>query len=255
MTQNGTRLYGSRVVSGQGISEPSEYHAMVAQAQASDQYKALEVLTMAQRTADEHVATARRDAERIRSEARASAEQIITEAQTQAGGLRGEAEKILAEARATTERAAREAEVLTSRTEQQASGILNDARTRAEEIVKESEANASDIKHRAQQIYEDVVGGLSAKREALQKQIEALERFDGEYRSRLTAFMQQQLRALWVDQPQSSQGLGEPPQAAIMHASSEQVAPAQVAPDRDIDESQSSLGDETLEEVPDRQPE
>jgi cell division septum initiation protein DivIVA len=210
MTQNGTRLYGSRVVGGQAVTEPSEYHAMVAQAQASDQYKALEVLTMAQRTADEHVATARRDAERIRGEARASAEQIITEAQTQAGGLRGEAERILAEARATTERAAREAEALTSQTEQKASGILGDARGRADEIVRESEANASDIKHRAQQIYEDVVGGLSAKREALQHQIEALERFDGEYRSRLTSFMQQQLRALWVEQPQVRVEIDEP---------------------------------------------
>jgi cell division septum initiation protein DivIVA len=210
VTQNGTRLYGSRVVAGQGIAEPSEYHAMVAQAQSSDQYKALEVLTMAQRTADEHVATARRDAERIRGEARASAEQIITEAQAQAGGLRGESEKILAEARAVAEKAAREAEALTSQTEQKASGILGDARGRAEEIVQEAEANARDIKHRAHQIYEDVVGGLSAKRESLQQQIEALERFDGEYRARLTSFMQQQMRALWVDQPQHSGEIDEP---------------------------------------------
>jgi hypothetical protein len=37
---------------------------------------------------------------------------------------------------------------------------------------------------------------------SLQQQIEALELFDREYRARLTAFMQGQLRALWVDQPQ-----------------------------------------------------
>jgi hypothetical protein len=46
------------------------------------------------------------------------------------------------------------------------------------------------------------VGGLTAKRQALQQQIEALENFDHEYRSRLTAFMQQQMRALWVGQPE-----------------------------------------------------
>ena len=46
------------------------------------------------------------------------------------------------------------------------------------------------------------MGGLAARREALQQQIEALEQFDRDYRSRLTAFMQSQLRQLWVDQPQ-----------------------------------------------------
>ncbi len=177
--QNGTRLYGSRVVGGQGISEPSEYHAVVAQAQAATSTRRSSGLTMAQRTADEHVATARRDAERIRGEARASAEQIITEAQTQAGACGVRRRKFLAEARAAPDRAAREAEALSSQTEQQATGILTDARGRAEGIVKEAEANARDIKHRAQQIYEDVVGGLSTKRESLQQQIESLERFDG----------------------------------------------------------------------------
>ena len=33
------------------------------------------------------------------------------------------------------------------------------------------------------------------------QQIEALEQFDREYRTRLTRFMQGQLRALWVDEP------------------------------------------------------
>jgi hypothetical protein len=37
-----------------------------------------------------------------------------------------------------------------------------------------------------------VVGSLAARREALQQQIEALERFDREYRARLQAFMQSQ---------------------------------------------------------------
>jgi len=55
--------------------------------------------------------------------------------------------------------------------------------------------------YQAQQRYEDIVGSLAAKREALQRQIEALEQFDGDYRARLTTFMQNQLRALWVDEP------------------------------------------------------
>jgi len=56
--------------------------------------------------------------------------------------------------------------------------------------------------HRAQQRYEDVVGSLAAKREALQQQIETLEHFDRDYRTRITSFLQNQLRALWVDEPQ-----------------------------------------------------
>ncbi|MBT8227144.1 MAG: hypothetical protein HKP61_01530, partial [Dactylosporangium sp.] len=109
---------------------------------------------------------------------------------------------VLARARASADQVARESQALASRTEQDASDLLGDAHGRAEEIVQRARANAGDISHRAQQAYDDVVGGLSAKREMLQQQIEALECFDREYRARLTSFMQQQLRALWVDQPQ-----------------------------------------------------
>ena len=79
---------------------------------------------------------------------------------------------------------------------------MADARARAEEIAKEAQANADELKDQAQQRYQDVVGSLATKREALQQQIEALENFDRDYRSRLQIFMQNQLRALWIDQPQ-----------------------------------------------------
>jgi len=81
-----------------------------------------------------------------------------------------------------------------------------------------------------------VVGSLATKREGLQNQIEALEQFDREYRSRLTTFMQGQLRALWVDQPQLTDELPEPvappapvAQAAPRHGSDDQeeAVPAQ----------------------------
>jgi len=211
VTHNGTRPYTSRLLGGQGVAAPPEYERPAPE--PSDQHKALQVLTMAQRTADEHVATARREAEHIRGEARAAAAQIIAEAQAQAGALRDEAEKTLARARASAERTVRDSETLASQTEQNASGILADARGRAEEIVQGAEANAHDIKRRAQQIYDDVVGGLSAKREALQQQIETLEQFEREYRTRLTSFMQQQLRALWVDQPPPSAEVDAPGRA------------------------------------------
>ena len=68
-------------------------------------------------------------------------------------------------------------------------------------MAKGAQATADELMHQAQQRYEDVVGSLAAKREALQRQIEALEQFDRDYRARLTTFMQIQLRALWVDEP------------------------------------------------------
>ena len=82
-----------------------------------------------------------------------------------------------------------------------------------------------------------MVGSLGVRRESLQQQIEALERFDREYRARLTGFMQNQLRALWVDQPQVGElegaepEVGRPvagrPEAGEPEAAEEEPAPEQ----------------------------
>jgi vacuolar-type H+-ATPase subunit H len=165
------------------------------------QRQALQVLTLAQRTADEHVASAHRQAEKIANEARATAEQIIREAESRAEDLRRQADKSLADARGTADQIARDAQRHAEETRKDADEILTDARTRAEEIAKDAQTNADELKDLAEQKYQDVVGSLATRREALQKQIEALESFDQEYRSRLTTFMQNQLRALWVDEP------------------------------------------------------
>jgi cell division septum initiation protein DivIVA len=227
------RQYPERLGGGPGVSGPSG--PQLAVPQPNDQYTALQILTMAQRTAEEHVATARREAEHIRAEARAGAGKIIAEAQAQAGALREEAERTLGRARASAERTVRESEELANQTEQDASGILSDARGRAEEIVQEAQVSARDVKNRAQQIYEDVVGGLTVKRETLQQQIEALEHFEREYRGRLSSFMQQQLRALWVDQPQAPTEIDMPDQV---------VAELLPAPRDDAEDDQDADPDE-----------
>lgn len=201
MTQSGMRQYDERLAGGPGIlSAPPEPPA--ARPDANEQHKALQVLTMAQRTAEEHIETARRDSEHIRAQAHAAASQIVSEAQAQAAALRDEAENILNRARTSADQIVQEAEAYANETERTAGDVLAQAQDRAEGIVRQAQANAQDIRQRAEQTYEDVVGGLTAKRQALQQQIEALERFDQEYRSRLTSFMQQQMRALWVGQPQ-----------------------------------------------------
>jgi cell division septum initiation protein DivIVA len=169
--------------------------------EAAAQHQALQVLTLAQRTAEEHLVGARREADRICAEAGARAEQIIRDAQAHAQRRQQEAEKSLAEAHAAAGQIARDVQHHADNAQRNAEKILADARARADEMAKDAQANADELKHQARQRYEDAVGSLATRREALQQQIEALEEFDRDYRARLTAFMQNQLRALWVDEP------------------------------------------------------
>jgi cell division septum initiation protein DivIVA len=177
--------------------------------------QALQVLTMAQRTAEQHLTIATRQAEKTRADAEASAEQIVREAKAHAENVRREADKVLAEARATSERAQRDARSSADDARMNADQILAEARVKAEAIAGEAQRRAEELKLQAQQRYDDAVGGLCAKREGLQQQIEALEVFDREYRARLTSFMQGQLRALWADQPQVETTPDGTPAAAV----------------------------------------
>jgi cell division septum initiation protein DivIVA len=173
--------------------------------------QALQVLTLAQRTADEHLAKAHHQAEKIHADAQAAAEQVAREAQAHADNVRQDANKMLSDAREAAAQVDREAQARADEAKHNAGTILADAQAQAESIAAEAQANAEALKLQAEQRYQDVVGSLATRREGLQQQIEALERFDREYRARLTSFMQGQLRALWADQPQVN-GDVEPPQ-------------------------------------------
>jgi len=177
------------------------------------QHRALQVLTLAQRTAEEHVASARREADAICADARAKAEQIVRDAQAHSRARQQEAEQALSEARARATQMARDAQAHADNAQRNAEEILADTRAQAAEMAKNAQANADELMHQAQLRYEDVVGSLATRREALQRQIEALEQFDREYRGRLTSFMQNQLRALWVDEPHVYTGEIEEPDA------------------------------------------
>jgi cell division septum initiation protein DivIVA len=181
-------------------------------------HNALQVLTLAQRTADEHLATARHQAEKIHADAQAAAEQTARNAEIHAHQVRQEADKVLAEARETAQQMAREARVRAQDVEREAARILAAAQERAERIGAEAQANAEELKAQAEQRYQDVVGSLATRREALQGQIEALEMFDRDYRARLTRFMQNQLRALWVEEPHVGGEVADLPGAATAEA-------------------------------------
>lgn len=197
--------------------------------------QALQVLTLAQRTAEEHIAIANRQADKIRTDAQAAADKIAADAAAHSQNIRREADKVLADARATAERAAHETRARAEEARRSADQIVSDARTQAQAVARKAEEQADQLKLQAHQRYEDTVGSLGAKREALQRQIESLEHFDRDYRARLTSFMQNQLRALWVDVPAVGDELDEAgprAQAAEPEAAApEAVAPEAVAPE------------------------
>jgi cell division septum initiation protein DivIVA len=179
--------------------------------QVAAEHEALQILTLAQRTAEDHVNGARYEADRICGEARDAAAQIVRDAQAHGGALQREAQATLSEAHAAAAQIISDAQVRADQAQQEAEEILSDARIQADDLVKMARDKADELQHLAEQRYEDVVGNLAARREALQQQIEALERFDREYRARLQAFIQGQLRALWVDEPNvEADGLEDP---------------------------------------------
>jgi vacuolar-type H+-ATPase subunit H len=204
-----------------------------------DVQQALQMLTLAQRTADEHVASAHRQADQIHADARATAEQIVRDAQAQVDAVRREADKVLSDARARAAQIAKDAQAHADNARRDAGKNISDARTQAAQIAKDAQTGADGLKRQAQQRYEEMVGNLAAKREALQQQIEALQEFDREYRARLLTFMQAQLRALWVDEPHVDGEIEQPgtpettrvlPERQPDSATKPELAPAQAGP-------------------------
>jgi len=78
----------------------------------------------------------------------------------------------------------------------EADKLLSDARTKAEEVTREARAKADALERDARQRHQEAMGGLDSKRSALQKHIEELKQFEREYRTRLKAYLESQLRDL-----------------------------------------------------------
>jgi DivIVA domain-containing protein len=78
----------------------------------------------------------------------------------------------------------------------EADKLLSDARAKAEEVTREARAKADALERDARQRHQEAMGGLDAKRSALQKHIEELKQFEREYRTRLKAYLESQLRDL-----------------------------------------------------------
>jgi DivIVA domain-containing protein len=78
----------------------------------------------------------------------------------------------------------------------EADKLLSDARAKAEEVTRDARAKADALERDARQRHQEAVSGLDAKRNALQKHIEELKQFEREYRTRLKAYLESQLRDL-----------------------------------------------------------
>ncbi|MGH3680367.1 MAG: DivIVA domain-containing protein [Natronosporangium sp.] len=78
----------------------------------------------------------------------------------------------------------------------EADQLLSDARGKAEELTRDARGKAEALERDARQRHQEAMGGLDAKRSALQKHIEELKQFEREYRTRLKAYLESQLRDL-----------------------------------------------------------
>jgi DivIVA domain-containing protein len=76
----------------------------------------------------------------------------------------------------------------------EAEGLLTEARTRADEVTSEARAAADAVERDARQRHQEAMGGLDAKRTAALRHIEELQQFEQQYRKRLTAYIESQLR-------------------------------------------------------------
>ncbi len=78
----------------------------------------------------------------------------------------------------------------------EADKLLSDARAKADEVTQKARGSAESLERDARQRHQEAMGGLEVKRAALQKHIEELKAFEREYRTRLKAYLESQLRDL-----------------------------------------------------------
>jgi DivIVA domain-containing protein len=78
----------------------------------------------------------------------------------------------------------------------EADTVLTEARTQAEDMVNKARNQAESIELESQKRHQEVMGNLESKRSALHKHIEELKTFERQYRTRLKAYLESQLRDL-----------------------------------------------------------
>jgi DivIVA domain-containing protein len=121
--------------------------------------------------------------------------------------------------------ARREADETLNRARREADDVLTKARRQAEQITGDARARAESLERDAQERHRQAMGSLVQQREELERRVDDLRAFEREYRSRLKAYLEGQMRDLEAGvtdsgtfpvvppappSPQLSAGLGQP---------------------------------------------
>ena len=110
------------------------------------------------------------------------------------------AARVLALAQQTADQAIadarREADETLGRARREADEILTKARRQSEQITSDARARAESLERDAQERHRQAMGSLVQSREELERRVDDLRAFEREYRSRLKAYLEGQLRDL-----------------------------------------------------------
>jgi len=110
------------------------------------------------------------------------------------------AARVLALAQQTADQAIadarREADETLSRARREADDLLTKARRQSEQITSDARARAESLERDAQERHRQAMGSLIQSREELERRVDDLRAFEREYRSRLKAYLEGQLRDL-----------------------------------------------------------
>src|ERR1700722_14489 len=108
--------------------------------------------------------------------------------------------RVLALAQQTADQAIadarREADETLGRARREADDILTKARRQSEQITSDARARAESLERDAQERHRQAMGSLVQQREELERRVDDLRAFEREYRSRLKAYLEGQLRDL-----------------------------------------------------------
>jgi DivIVA domain-containing protein len=107
--------------------------------------------------------------------------------------------------------ARREADETLGRARREADEVLTKARRQAEQITGDARARAESLERDAQERHRQAMGSLVQQREELERRVDDLRAFEREYRSRLKAYLEGQLRDLEAGVTESGQFPVMPP--------------------------------------------
>jgi len=118
--------------------------------------------------------------------------------------------------------ARREADETLGRARREADEVLTKARRQAEQITGDARARAESLERDAQERHRQAMGSLVQTREELERRVDDLRAFEREYRSRLKAYLEGQLRDLEAGVTDSgtfpTMGSGSPPMPSALSA-------------------------------------